>query len=89
MRKFKIVKDSNPSLKEKSVDVSLPLSQEDKDIFYNQCLKLNPIEFIQLTKELETLKDRFVKSSWKWICSTLGKQANWYLKNVINYHKFM
>ena len=67
----------------------IKLSQEDKDIFYNQSLKLNSIEFIQLTKELEILKDRFKKSSWKWICSVLGKRANKYLKNVIKYHMFM
>ena len=67
----------------------IELSKEDKELFYITSLTLNPLEFIQLTKELDLFKDRFTKSSWKWICSVLGRRAQQYLKNVIKYQNFM
>lgn len=66
----------------------LKLSKEDKIIFKNQVKTLNPIEFIQVTKELEFFKDRFTNSDWKFICSCLGKRGHKFLKNVVRYNSF-
>ena len=66
----------------------IQLSKNDKELFYNEAQKLSVIEFIQLTKELDIIKDRFTKSSWKWICSVLGKRAYKYLKNVVKNQSF-
>ena len=49
MRKFKIVKDNNPSLRQKSVDVILPLSNEDKELIFDM------FEYLKLTQDEETL----------------------------------
>lgn len=66
----------------------IELSKSDKELFYAEAQKLTACEFVQLTKELEVVKDRFTKSSWKWICSVLGKRAYKYLKNVVKYYSF-
>ncbi len=43
MKKLRILKDTNPSLRKKSVEVKLPLSQEDKDtlLAMNEWLRLS------------------------------------------------
>ncbi len=66
----------------------IQLSKDDKELFYNEAQKLSAVEFVQLTKELDMVKDRFTKSSWKWICSVLGKRAYKYLKNAVKNHSF-
>lgn len=66
----------------------IELSKSDKELFYNEAQKLSADEFVQLTKELEIIKHRFTKSSWKWMCSVLGKRAYSYLKNVVKYNSF-
>ena len=50
MREFKIIKDKNPLIRKKSVDVSLPLSNEDKSLI------LNMYDFLKLTQDEEFIK---------------------------------
>lgn len=45
MRKFKIVKDTNPSLRKKCIDVSLPLNDEDKSLIFDM------LEYLKLSQD--------------------------------------
>lgn len=50
MRNFKIVKDNKPSLRQKSIDVSLPLNEEDKSLIFDM------FEYLKLTQDEEYRK---------------------------------
>lgn len=51
MRKFKIVKDNNPSLRKKCEDVILPLSEEDKSLIFDM------LTYLKLSQDEEYKKD--------------------------------
>ena len=64
------------------------LSKEDKHKFIKEVKKLNAYEFILASIELEMVKNRFTLKDWKFITSTMGKRAHWFLKNVAHYNSF-
>ena len=64
------------------------LTPEDKKKFAEEAKKLTAMDFVQLTKELDAVKDRFTTDDWKFICSHLGRRAERLLRNVAKNFSF-
>ena len=64
------------------------LTPEDKKKFAAEAKKLSAPDFIQATRELDAVKDRFTTEDWKFICSHLGRRAERLLRNVAKNFSF-
>lgn len=64
------------------------LTEADKKKFAEETKKLTAPEFVQLTHELEAIKERFSKEDWRYMTSHLGRRAERLLRNAVKNFSF-